>query len=236
MPLIFSEPFMHKKIASFIQIISLCLLSLFAQADELKLTSGIMMPEATTIQPFTLEAQQADAAGKIFTQNNLQNHWTLIFFGFTNCPMLCPTTMATLANAYTKLQTQGFKPLPQVIFVSVDSQRDTLEKTHIFATTFHKNFIGARTDDQRTLLRMTHEMHTMFEKVPLPAGTTQDKDATANYTIDHTGDIMVINPQGQFVAMLTMPHTAENIVADYQTIVNHATAPSGFFAKMKALL
>ena len=230
---------MYKKIVTAITIASLCFLSIFAQADELKLTSGIMMPEAKMIAPFTLEQQQVDAAGKKssvpFTQNNLKGHWTLLFFGFANCPMLCPTTMATEANAYARLQAQGFKPLPQVVFVSVDPDRDTLDKTYVFATTFHKNFIGARTDDKNTLVQMTKQTHTMFEKVPLPAGTTQDKDAASNYTVNHTGDIIVINPQGEFVAMLTMPHTADNIVADYQTIVNNATKSTGFFAKLKAL-
>jgi protein SCO1 len=228
---------MVKKILIFIKMMTLCLLCCFAHAEERVLTSGIMMPKATAIQPFTLETEHVNQAGKkviqALTQNNLTGHWSLLFFGFTNCPMLCPTTMANLANAYHALQEKNFKPLPQVIFISVDPQRDTLEKARVFATTFHPDFIGARTDDENVLARMTHDMHVMFEKVAV--GTSQDKDSAAHYTIDHSGDIMVINPQGQLVATLTMPHTAENIVADYQTIVDHANKPVGLLAALKKI-
>jgi protein SCO1/2 len=213
------------------------LLTGFAQADEIKLASGILFPEAKNVQPFTLSMQDSQDHTSIpFTQNNLQGRWTLLFFGFTNCPMLCPTTMANIANAYVQLQNKKFSPIPQVVFVSVDPERDTAKKTYIFATTFNQAFIGARTDDKATLGQMTHDMDTMFEKVALPKGSTQDKDSSSNYTIDHTGEIMVFNPKGQLAAILTMPHTADNIVADYQTIVQQdTTKKSGFWSDIGAL-
>lgn len=213
------------------------LLCFQAQAD-VQLKSGIMMPQAKNILPFTLE-QQGTSNGKVgmqkFTNANLQGKWTLIFFGFTNCPALCPTTMAQLTAAYQQLQANNFSPMPQVVFVSVDPQRDTLAKVTTFATTFNPNFIGLRTDNMQTLLQMTKEMNAMFEKVNTPATVSGDKDQSSNYTIDHTGDIMVLNPQGQFVAMLTMPHQATDIAADYQTIVNQATRPEGLLAKIKSI-
>ncbi len=205
----------------FFLFIALFLLINLANA-EAQLKSGIILPQAKNLQPFTLQ-QRAKTPDKktdqSFTNDNLKNRWTLIFFGFTNCPALCPTTMAQLANAYQQWQTNNAQPMPQVVFVSVDPERDTIEKVNTFATTFNPNFIGLRTDDMQTLAQMTHEMNAMFEKVNVPAHVTGDKDKKSSYTINHTGDIMVINPKGQFVAMLTMPHEAEDIAADYQTIV-----------------
>lgn len=217
---------MKKYFLSFLVLITAITLTSFAKAD-VPLQSGFIMPQAKSIQPFVLDHYVANPLpgqrnAQSFTNANLQGQWTLMFFGFTNCPALCPTTMAQLSNAYQQLQTNHFIPMPQVVFVSVDPRRDTIKKVNVFATTFNHNFIGARTDNMNTLLRMTTEMNAMFEKVNVPARVTGDKDKNSNYTINHTGDIMVLNPQGQFVAVLTMPHEANNIVADYQAIVKNA--------------
>ena len=227
----------------FFRIIFLSLLMVFHLTyADVQLQSGLMMPVAKNIQPFALQryvANPAPGQSKVqpFTNDNLKGQWTLLFFGFTNCPALCPTTMAQLANAYQTLQQQNFTPMPQVVFVSIDPERDTLTKVNTFATTFNPNFMGTRTDDMKTLGVMTHEMNAMFEKVVQPASITGDKDTSSTYTINHTGDIMVLSPQGQFVAMLTMPHQASDIVADYQTIVKNA-APnqlSGLWGWLKQL-
>ena len=194
-----------------------------AFADEINLQSGVMMPVARDLKPFTL---QNTNSGQNFTNAHLKDRWTLLFFGFTNCPALCPTTMAQLNNAYVMLQSKKFDPMPQVLFVSVDPDRDNADKVKVFATTFNKNFIGLRTDDMATLEQMTHEMNSMFVKVNLTTDN-HDKDNKADYTIDHTGDIMVINPKGQLAAMLTMPHQANDIVADYETVIK-ASKPKGW--------
>ena len=201
---------------------------------EVKLNSGLFMPTPKPISDFSLE--QKDPNGKkplTFNHQNLQNKWTLMFFGFTNCPSLCPTSMAELATAYQKLTEEKFSPLPQVVFVSVDPERDTLEKVNLFASTFNKNFLGLRTNDMNILTRLTHETNSMFQKVP--GNTTADKNPQAHYTIDHTGDIIVFNPEGKMVAMLTMPHKADDIVKDYETIVkNEGSASPDLATKIKS--
>ncbi|MCD6047233.1 MAG: ypmQ [Gammaproteobacteria bacterium] len=228
------------KILARLFLILTCLLGNMAFADELKLKSGLMIPVAKNLSPFTLTQYVANpSAGKsnaqAFTNENLKGKWTLMFFGFTNCPMLCPTSMAQLSNAYQQLQTKNFSPLPQVVFVSVDPERDTLEKVHTFATTFNPAFIGVRTADVKALNQMTREMDVVFEKVAQPASITGDKDSKSNYTINHSGDIAVINPQGQFAAILTMPHETQDLVADYETIVTNAPqtqSSGGFLSKL----
>jgi protein SCO1/2 len=217
-----------------------CLIVNLAFADELQLKSGLMIPVAKALKPFTLTQYVASPDGgknhaQPFTNENLKGKWTLMFFGFTNCPMLCPTTMAQLSNAYQQLQTKNFSPLPQVVFVSVDPERDSLDKVHTFATTFNPTFIGTRTDDMKALNQMTREMDVVFEKVAQPASITGDKDRQSSYTINHSGDIVVINPQGHFAAILTMPHEAQDLTADYETIVNNASkaqSSGGFLSKL----
>ncbi len=187
---------------------------LYAEGALIDLQNGVMLSQPRDIQFFTLY----DFQGQKFTNANLQGKWTLMFFGFTNCPALCPTTMAELGNAYNQLTKNHISPLPQVVFVSVDPQRDTAQKVHLFATTFNKNFIGLRTDDLKTLNQITKDMSVMFTKIPSNP-SNRDRDANATYTIDHSGEIIVLNPQGQLIALLTMPHTAHSIMADYSRLI-----------------
>lgn len=192
--------------------------------DQIKLQSALLLPKVHEMKPFTLQvadksqqgaAQKAAAVKPVnFTNDNLKGHWTLLFFGFTHCPGLCPTTMAQLSAAYKVLATGKYQPMPQVVFVSVDPERDSLAKVTKYATAFNSDFIGARTDDMKTLAQMTRETDAMFEKVQQK--TEDNKDT---YTINHTGDIAVINPKGEFVGLLRMPHTDKDIVADYKAIV-----------------
>ena len=218
----------------FLSMLALCF-SITMQAEQ-PFNSAILLPQAQNIRPFSLD-WQADIHNKKsltqFTNANLMGKWTLLFFGFTHCPALCPTTMAQLAAAYQQLQNQHIVPLPQVVFVSVDPEQDTTAQVTRFAQAFNKNFMGVRTYNKTTLAQMTREMDAMFEKVPTKNGAAQDSSAT--YTIDHTGDIKVINPDGKFVAMLTMPHKADDIVVDYQAIVKNSIQPTRLSDRVKSV-
>jgi protein SCO1/2 len=210
-------------------------LSIGVQAEQ-QFNSAILLPQAENIKPFSLK-WQPDVHHKNsltqFTHANLTGQWTLLFFGFTHCPALCPTTMAQLAAAYQQLQNQQFTPLPQVVFVSVDPEQDSVAQVAQFAQAFNKNFIGLQTPNKATLAEMTHEMDAMFEKVPVTKNPVQNSSGA--YTIDHTGDIKVINPEGKFVAMLTMPHQADDIVVDYKAIVKNSTQSRGLADRIKSI-
>ena len=192
----------------------------------LELKSGLMMPQAKPLPFFDKQMalnHQAftftDQNGQPFGAKNLQGQWTLVFFGFTYCPMLCPTTLAELSNAYQALSQAHFTPLPQIVFVTVDPARDKQINVKKFVSAFNPHFIGLRTDDEKALAEFARELDAAYEKVN---GTGKDKDAKGEYTITHTGDIAVIGPTGELVAMLTMPHSDKDILADYQAIVNAA--------------
>lgn len=186
-----------------------------APAPTLNLQSGVMMPHARTVTFF--EHSFTDQNGQRFDASNLQKHWTLVFFGFTYCPMLCPTTMAELSNAYQQLAKDGVSPLPQIVFITIDPARDTQAAVKTFITAFNPHFIGLRMTDTAILGAFARQLDASYEKIN---ASGKDKDVHGHYTYTHTGDIAVINPQGEFVAMLTMPHLDKNIVVDYKTLVN----------------
>lgn len=135
-----------------------------------------------------------DQAGQPFTEARLQGHWTLVFFGFTHCSDVCPTTMATLAKMYAELK-PGEQEALQVIFVSVDPERDTLPVLSSYVARFHPDFAGV-TGAPARLLKVALEWQTGF--APAVAGGTE-------YQVEHSGNLVLINPRGELHALLVPP-------------------------------
>lgn len=150
--------------------------------------------------------------GKPFTNASLKGQWTLVFFGFTNCGYLCPTTMGELGKVYRKLEAEAVKPLPRVVMISVDPDRDTLEKLANYVKTFDVHFYGAR-GDEASVRNMTRELGIAYAKVDLP---NAEKN---NYDMQHSGALMLFNPEGQLTAFFTTPHQTDLLVKDYQLLV-----------------
>lgn len=171
--------------------------------------NGFILPTTKLVGDFQL----TDNHGKSFTNQNLQGHWTLLFFGFTNCGMVCPTTMASLNEMYKMLQQQlPDKQLPHVVLVSVDPERDTVERLNEYVTSFNPHFMGARTEEAQTEA-LKKQFHIAAIKMQAE-GKNKDQ-----YTVNHTAEIMVINPKGEWQAMLSYPHKAEQLVRDYKTLL-----------------
>jgi protein SCO1/2 len=136
----------------------------------------------------------------------------MMFFGFTNCGMVCPTTMASLNSMYRTLQQQiPDKQLPSVVMVSVDPERDTQERMNDYVTTFNKNFIGARAELPE-ITQLEKELHLVAVKMQAGTGKNQ-------YTINHSAEIMVFNPEGKLQAFMSYPHDAEQMVVDYKNML-----------------
>lgn len=170
---------------------------------------GTLLEEPRDIASFELTGTDK----RPFDNQSLKNNWTMVFFGFTSCGYLCPTTMAELAKTYRILEQDGVKPLPRIVMISIDPERDTLEKLKQYSTSFNPNFSGAR-GDEATVKNMTHEMGVAYIKV-----TTTSTDPE-NYDIQHSGAVMLFNPEGQLTAFFTTPHQADLLAKDYQLLVN----------------
>jgi len=148
-----------------------------------------------------------------FTNASLQGQWTLVFFGFTQCGYLCPTTMAELAKMYRLLEDNSVKPLPHIVMVSIDPQRDSLDKLNQYVTAFNPHFYGARGNEE-AVNRMTRELGIAYARVALP--TVEDPK---NYDVQHSGALMLFNPKGELSAFFTTPHQADFLAKDYQLLV-----------------
>ena len=152
--------------------------------QELSENGAYLLPMPRKFSDFQL----TDHNSQPFTQKHLQGKWTLVFFGFTHCPDICPTTMAALAKMYKELKPEEQQSL-QVMLVSLDPERDTPEKLAQYVPYFHQDFIGA-TAGQYVLLKLATELNVAYSKVAL------GKDDS--YTIDHSGNVILINPYGHF--------------------------------------
>lgn len=146
----------------------------------------------------------ADHQGNAFTKKNLEGHWSMVFFGFTHCKMVCPTTMNELNTMYKLLQHDlPNEQLPHIIFVSVDPDRDTLENLTKFINSFNSRFIGITADIAETI-KLEKQLHITVSN---------------SNTISHSMEILLLNPNARVQAYFSFPHSAEKLAADYKTIL-----------------
>src|ERR1019366_9827914 len=110
--------------------------------------------------------------------------WSMMFFGYTNCPDFCPTTLSTLAALEKRLRASGAPVRPHVIFVSVDAKRDTSEQLAKYVPYFDPEFIGLTAANQPTIEAVAAKLGVEVTITPKADGT---------YTVDHSGAIFVFN-------------------------------------------
>ncbi len=170
---------------------------------------GILLAKPKEINDFHLMASN----GKPFSKENLNGHWTMMFFGFTNCGMICPVTMAALSDMYKQLEKDlPANQMPQVVMVSVDPDRDSVEKMKSYVTSFNPHFIGARADMAETV-PLEKQLHVTAVKMQADGA---DKN---QYSINHSAEIMLFNPKGQLQAYFSYPHQAAKIAKEYKLII-----------------
>jgi protein SCO1/2 len=158
------------------------------------------------ISPFHLVS--ADTTD--FTNANLKGKWSFLFFGFTKCPELCPTTLTTLNKMVALLTEHKVEHMPQVVFISLDPARDTPSTMKNYLASFNKNFVGA-TGSEDSLKKLTSEFSVLYAKVAKNA-------AQDDYVIDHSGTLLLVNPNAQLVAVFSTPHDATKLSHDLRTI------------------
>ena len=135
-----------------------------------------------------------DHHGSPFTREDLIDQWTLIFFGFTHCPDICPTTMAELAEL--KAQLVGTEASDaRVVMLSVDPARDTPERLAQYVPYFHADFIGV-TGDFADILSFAQRLNAPFRKVSEPDGA---------YQMEHSANVMLMNPRGDYHGFFRAP-------------------------------
>ncbi len=175
-------------------------------SGPLTLQSGTWLPEPRPLPEFEL----VDMNGEPFTRASLENQWTFLFFGYTYCPDICPMTMALLASTFEEIRRADPSADPRAVFVSVDPERDTPEALKTYVPYFHQEFLGV-TGPMEQLTPLTRSMGILHRKAEDP----RDPD---NYLVDHSASIILINPRGEFQAVLSAPHQVETLASDFLQI------------------
>jgi protein SCO1 len=155
--------------------------------------------------------------GEIFTLDDLKGHWSLLFFGYTNCPDICPVTLGVVAQA-KKAASAINHMFPDVIFVSVDPDRDKVDMLSDYVQYFDKDFIGV-TGDAAMIKALTLQMSVVYMKVPVANGESVNSDDNV-YNVDHSSSLLLLNPEGKLVAFFNPPHDPKTILKDFQMVVN----------------
>jgi protein SCO1/2 len=165
------------------------------------LESGTSLPQPRVLAEFNL----VDTQGKPASTAALRGHPTLVFFGFTHCPDVCPTTLALLANVQKQVAQQdpavsGIK----VALISVDPERDTPEQLGSYIASFRGDFIGL-TGSASEIVKATRAFGVAAARVDLGGG---------NYTMDHSAAVFALDSQARIVAVFTPPLSAAALSRD----------------------
>ena len=170
-------------------------------------TSGTLLPTPRTVTTFKLIAED----GKPFTNADLSRHWSLIFTGFTHCPDVCPTTLSLLKDTVARLGAQG--DALQIVFVSVDPERDTPEALERYVHYFNPHFRAA-TGPTAELEILGANLGFVFAKIPGPT--------PESYSMDHSVALILTDPQGRLAGYFTPPFKAEVLAADLSTLLKRS--------------
>jgi len=157
-----------------------------------------VLPKAKALKPFQLQT----GTGEKFDLGNLHGKYSLLFFGYTSCPDVCPTTMYQLEKLYSMLEKDGQQQNFQVVFVSIDPRRDTPGRLDKYVTAFNKKFIGA-TGEKGQISNLAHQLGASYD--------VEDDGKSKDYSVSHTDVIFIVDPDAQFAAILTPPHQASRI-------------------------
>lgn len=151
-----------------------------------------------------------DHIGRDFGLDRLRGHWTLLFFGFTNCPDVCPLTLATLAETRRLLAGLPRETQPVVAFVSVDPRRDTAAVLSRYVGHFDPEFTGVTGGSSAI---------EAFAKSLGVAVILGEPGEDGSYTVDHSAALFLVDPRAELVAVFGAPHEAALIAEDYRRIV-----------------
>jgi len=145
-----------------------------------------------------------DHTGMIRTQDDFAGQWMLVFFGFTNCPDVCPTTLAEVAAVMDGLGPEA--SFVQPLFISIDPERDKPQALADFVPQFDAGIIGL-TGTPEQIERTADDFYVFYEKVTEAA-------APGGYTMGHASQLFLFGPKGDFLTTYAYGTPAEDILAD----------------------
>ncbi len=170
------------------------------------LQDATVLPDSRALPPFEL----LDDRGQPFGNQRLAGNWTLLFFGFTHCPDICPATLQQLSIARQRLAENGVEPLPEIVLISVDPERDTADVladyVHIFGD--HVTGVSGEFDE---LQKLTSDLGIHFQRA-----NTSD----TSYVVDHSTAVLLTNPAAELSALFSAPHSVDAFVNDLAILIS----------------
>lgn len=180
--------------------------STFVQAPNIE---GLFWPNPKQMHDFNTP----DQTGNSFGLDQIKGKWSFIFFGYTHCPDVCPITLSVMAEAYKQLITEHDDI--QMIFVSVDHERDTTEKLAKYVSYFNEAFIGLAGDPKKE--------NSLTKQIGV-AYYLNNEEQTENYLVDHSASIFLFDPKARFVGKISAPHELEKVIQQFTKIKTYIDA------------
>ena len=171
-------------------------------------------PEYSTVltKPIKLDEFMLTADDdSVFSNQSLKDKWSLLFFGYTHCPDVCPLTLHQLAQANKELANRLDSTL-DIIMVSVDPDRDTSEILQKYVRSFGENVSGV-TGKNEELDKLTSQLGIFYNA---------NKHEGENYSVNHSAAVILINKNAEFHAVFSAPHSIEHFVSDLPLILKES--------------
>ena len=165
-----------------------------------------LFPDPKPLTPFALTDQQ----NRVFDLSRLKGKWSFLFFGYTHCPDVCPTTLAVLARARDNIAktTAGAEDV-QFVFISVDPNRDSASKLRQYVDYFDAAFLGV-TGDNAEIGNLAGQLGAAYQVAITPG--------MENYPVYHTAAVFLVDPQARYHAVFTPPLDAEVISTRFKVV------------------
>lgn len=154
--------------------------------------------------PFEL----VDGQGNIITEASFRGRWMLVFFGFTSCPDICPTTLANVTQALDELGSDARKIVP--LFITIDPVRDTSKAMADYVSHFHPQIVGL-TGSAAQIAQAASAYKVYYAKAP---------NSGENYMMDHSGYIYLMSPQGMYVRHFSHQASGDEIASAIRGYLN----------------
>jgi len=167
-----------------------------------------ILPEPRVLADFDL----VDQRGEQFSLEQLKGRWSLLFFGFTHCPDVCPSALFDLHQVNQAVSASHPDGAPyQIIFVSVDPERDTPQRLEEYVSYFDPDFLAV-TGSPPQLAALSRQIGVAYRIEPHEPGST-------SYTVDHSASVLLTDPQARLHGLFPAPHDADSIARDLLAIL-----------------
>lgn len=188
------------------------------QSFDADLHEAFLYPEPLGLTDFEL----VDQHNRLFNLNRFRNHWSLVYFGFTRCPDICPPALADMKkvfDAVPKPDEAYSRPL-QFVFITVDPEHDSQAALSTYLARFNTAFIGVG-GDRNTIKHLANRLSVVMDSGEKSHSQHAMTEAAVD-SISHSGNLLLINPDGEYAGFFKPPFKPENIHAVLSYIaINH---------------